>query len=109
MMEIRGLTIRHSAERKRDRLSKQQLLCHEIETLETEFYNDPDKIECSEVLQRKKVELEEIYSEEAKGAYIRARTKYKIDGERPTKLFCALEKYNGLQKYMYPCFKNCEK
>ena len=62
--------------------------------------NFPNNFTLGDSLQRKKIELEEIYSFEAQGAFVRAKTKYKIDGERPTKLFCSLEKHNGTQKYI---------
>ena len=51
-------------------------------------------------LEEKKIELEEINAYQAQGAWIRARAKYYIEGERPTKLFCSLEKHNGVQKYI---------
>ena len=37
---------------------------------------------------------------EAEGAAVRARAKYKLDGERATRMFCNLEKYNGTQKFI---------
>ena len=36
----------------------------------------------------------------AEGAFIRSRVQYKYEGEKPTKLFCSLEKYNGVQRYV---------
>ena len=45
-------------------------------------------------------ELESIFRLEAEGAAIRARSKYKLDGEKASKLFCSLEKYNGSQKFI---------
>ena len=43
---------------------------------------------------------EQIYNYQAQGAYVRSRAVYKIEGEKPTKMFCALEKHNGTQKYV---------
>ena len=37
---------------------------------------------------------------EAEGAAVRARVNNKFNWEKPTKFFCALEKYNNLQKYI---------
>ena len=51
-------------------------------------------------LQEKKMELEDLIAYQAHGAWIRARAKYYIDGEKPSKLFCSLEKYNGVQKHI---------
>ena len=35
-----------------------------------------------------------------RSAFIGARVKYKLEGEKPSKTFCALEKYNGTQRYV---------
>ena len=51
-------------------------------------------------LQAKKLELENICSYQAQGAYIRAKARYRIEGEKPSKLFCALEKHNAIQKHI---------
>ena len=37
---------------------------------------------------------------EAEGAFVRSRIKYKLDGEKPWKLFCSLEKQYGTQRYV---------
>ena len=37
---------------------------------------------------------------QAEGAFVRARMKEKVEGEKPTKLFCSLEKHNSIQKYI---------
>ena len=100
LMEIRGETLQYTARIKRGRMERQQILSHEIEVLEGEIHNFPNGGEYLEKLQQKREELEEIYSNEARGAYVRAKSKYKVDGERPTKLFCALEKHNGIQRYI---------
>ena len=51
-------------------------------------------------LGKKRTELEDMNNFEAQGAYIRSRATYKMEGERPTKMFCALEIYNGTLKYV---------
>ena len=48
----------------------------------------------------KKAALETIYNYQAQGAYVRSRANHKVEGERPSRMFCALEKYNGTQKYV---------
>ena len=101
MMEIRRVTIIYSAKKKRERIAEEQLLNHDIEILENRLQENQianDNIEVE--LEEKKAALENIYNYEARGAFIRSRATYKIDGERPTRLFCALEKYNGTQKYV---------
>ena len=41
-----------------------------------------------------------MYAHQAQGASIRARAKYYIEGEHPTRLFCSLKKHNGVQKHI---------
>ena len=103
LVEIRRETIRFSSRKKRERIAKEQLLNHDIEALENEIQQtltDDEFLELNNNLQIKKQELEEIYSYQAHGAYVRARAKYKCEGEKPTRLFCSLEKHNAVQKYI---------
>ena len=51
-------------------------------------------------MQVNKIELENIYAFQAQGAYIRAKARYKIEGEKPSRLFCSLEKHNAVQKHI---------
>ena len=104
LMEIRRETICMAAAKKRERLAQQQLIAHDIEALELLTQTFPDDLEAADRLQTRRTEQEEIINVAAQGAYIRARTKHKVDGERPTRLFCSLEKHNGVQKYI-PCLK----
>ena len=101
MMEVRRETILYSAEKKRERLGEEQLLNHDIEVLEHQLQQnaigDPN---IQAELSAKKAALENIYNYQAQGAFIRSRASYKVEGERPTRMFCALEKYNGTQKYV---------
>ena len=100
-MEIRRDTISYSAQKKRDRISQEQLLNHEIETLENNISSSNYSNEIlSEELKIKKDALELIYKYQAQGAYVRSRTTFKVEGERPTRFFCSLEKYNGVQKFV---------
>ena len=48
----------------------------------------------------KRNDLETIVAHQAQGAFVRARARYKIKGEKPTRLFCSLEKHNSIQKYI---------
>ena len=102
LLEIRKETIKYSASKKKERIFRELLLNHEIEALETEILasNEHNFAEINNKLQTKKEDLEEIYSYQAQGAFIRARARYKVEGEKPTRLFCALERNNGVQKYI---------
>ena len=51
-------------------------------------------------LQNKKLELDNIYAFQAQGAFIRARARYQMEREKPSKLFCSLEKHNAIQKHI---------
>ena len=44
--------------------------------------------------------MHEFTKKEAEAAECRARIKWQVDGERPSKYFCNLEKYNAIQKYI---------
>ena len=103
LLEIRRETIKFSSAKKRERVGKEQLLQHDIEALENQMQqagSEADFTDLNNSLQIKKQELEEIFSYQAHGAYVRARAKYKCEGEKPTRLFCSLEKHNSVQKYI---------
>ena len=101
LMEIRRATIKYSCQKKKDRYATQQLLMHDIEVLESIVQGQPNAdTDAINELNEKKDALEKILDYEAEGAFIRSRASYRTDGERPTKLFCNLESYNGVQKYV---------
>ena len=102
-LEIRGFTISFSSKKKRDRIAKEVIIAHEIEVLEQKIHACNDDTNFSAInnaLQAKKEELEKMYNYQAQGAFIRAKARYRIEGERPSKLFCSLEKHNGVQKHI---------
>ena len=100
LMEIRRVTISFSAKMKRERCKKEKDLIMEIGTMETDAHiNDLEPLAIVE-LNKKKAALEELIQYQTQGAYVRARAKYKLEGEKPTKFFCSLEKYNSIQKYV---------
>ena len=103
LMEVRRVTISFSAEKKRDRIANELLLVDTIENLETKLAAEQNEDTFNRInneLQAKKLDLENIYSFQAKGAFVRARARYNIEGERPSRLFCSLEKHNGEQKHI---------
>ena len=69
-----------------------QNICDEIKSLEESDILDWDKIES------KKHELLEMRNEKLKGHYIRSRSKWIQEGEKPTKYFCNLEYLNYSSK-----------
>ena len=101
LMEIRGASLKYSARIKKNRKAKEQLLAHDIEILESQLQKDQilnGNLQAE--LDVKKNEFEEILKNEAEGAFIRSRVQYKYEGEKPTKLLCLLERYNGGQRYV---------
>ena len=99
-MEIRHRTIQFSASLKRNREADEKELLNDIKILENNMFTTNNNDDIIAELEHKKESLEEIYNYQARGAYIRSRATYKLEGERPTKMFCALEKHNGIQKYV---------
>ena len=93
LLRLRGETIKYASKAKRKECNKENLLISEIEVLES----NPVDIQ-SPVLEMKKTELEEIRSERLKGQWVRSRTQWNIEGEKPTKYFCSLETKNYLSK-----------
>ena len=104
-MEVRGATIKYSAEKKRNNKAKEQLLMNDIEILEKQLQNDPNIGEdLVNEMNEKREALENIFKHEVEGAYIRSRVKYKLEGEKPSKMFCSLEKHNGMQRFVPQLF-----
>jgi hypothetical protein len=97
-LEIRGETIKYSSTLKKKKNHTQDLLLHQLELLEAQA--DQDTPNTAELLLNTRTELEKIFRLEAEGAAVRACAKYKLDGEKASRLFCSLEKYNGTQKYI---------
>ena len=103
-LEIRGNTIKYSAFKKREKSNTMKMLFHRLEELEAKSgSNSP---EATILLDSTRSELEAILKTEAEGAAIRARAKYKLDGEKASRLFCNLEKYNGTQKFIPQLIKH---
>ena len=103
LLEIRRVSIIFAAGKKRDRFAQEQLLLHEIGVLENKLATenqDNNFVKMNADLQAKKLSLEQLYSYQAQGAFVRARAKFKLEGEKPTKLFCSLEKHNAIQKHI---------
>ena len=81
-------------------------LLHRLEELEAKNGNDTP--EATVLLHSTKAELETLFRLEAEGAAVRARARYKLDGEKASKMFCHLEKYNGQQKFIPQVIKHVD-
>ena len=103
LLEIRGLTIRYSSKKKRERQAAEISILNELEKLEIDMANTMDASiyeEYNEKISTKREELENLLTVQAEGAFIRARAQNMVDGEKPTKFFCALEKHNAVLKHI---------
>ena len=72
MMKVREITIKFSANKKRERLAQEQLLNHDIEVLEHQLQQSPVTLANVQAeLDTKKAAIEELYNYQTQGAYIR--------------------------------------
>ena len=103
LMEIRRVTICFSSKKKKERIKKEEELINEIEIIEAKIAAQENEAAFQVLntnLLAKKLELENIFAIQAQGAFVRARAQYKLEGEKPSRLFCSLEKHNSIQKYI---------
>ena len=94
IMRIRGETIKFSSILKQKTNLKEEELIRDIEHLESTFSSDTHL----DILEDKKVELEQMRKSKLKGELIRSRIRWLSEGEKPSKYFCNLEKKNFLAK-----------
>ena len=85
-MEIRGQTISYSSFKKKQNDKKEMQLADDILKLEQNLTEDK-----TQELEKLKLELTELRQTKVKGAVIRSRATNLLEGEKPTKYFCALE------------------
>ena len=93
LLRIRGETIKFASYRKKQDKKLEEGLKYEINILENS--QNPD---ISDILEQKKKELENLRQKIAVGSAVRARTQWLSEGEKPSKFFCSLEKYNYTEK-----------
>ena len=100
LCEIRGSTIQYCATKKKMKNEVKNLALHRLEIAEEASDAQPGSEELLEKLNEAKMEVDKFEKMEAEGAQTRARTTWHIEGEKLSKYFCNLEKYNALQKYI---------
>ena len=76
------------------------LALHRHELAELKSDQEPTNQELRRQLDLAKQEVEGFNRAAAEGAQCRARVQWQVDGEKPSRYFCNLEKYNALQKYI---------
>ena len=100
LLEIRGKTIGYCAWKKRNGQAAQHLAAHRLELLEISSDKQPDNLELQKQLQTARDEVNTYVQESADAAQVRARVKWHLEGEKPSKFFCNLEKQKAIQKYI---------
>ena len=93
LLRIRGESIKFASFQKRQTCELENKLVNEIAFLEANQYPQD-----SDTLEDKKKELEKIRDIAIQGTVIRSRAQWLNEGERPSKYFCSLEKYNYAEK-----------
>ena len=73
---------------------------HRLESAEKISDSQPANLLLLDELNKAKQEIEAMEKKEAEGSLIRSRIRWQLEGEKPSKYFCNLEKYNALQKYI---------
>lgn len=93
LMEIRGKTISYSSFKKKERVDREKVLHREIQVIEEDLDNAS-----VDLLDRKRLELENLRKEKLNGKMIRSRAQWIEEGEKPTNYFCGLESKNFTNK-----------
>ena len=100
LLEIRGKTIGYCAWKKKSKNAAQSLALHRLEEAEIASDRQPGSSDLKEQLDLARDEVDKFSKQEAEAAECRARLRWKVEGEKPSKFFCKLEKYNAMQKYI---------
>jgi len=98
LMEIRGETIKYASKKKRENIKRENALEKDIERLEEKIANSNTSSDLLEIINAKKIELEEIRQEKIKGVMLRSKARWVEHGEKPTSYFLNLEKRNYVNK-----------
>ena len=98
LLEIRGMSIPYSANRKHKVKEKELSLKKQINLLEqlTQHLNSHKTFQ--EILDECKENLEEIRKEKLNGMMMRSKANWIENREKPSKYFCSLEKRNYVNK-----------
>ena len=92
LLRIRGETIKYSSYVKKQQSILEEQIIEDIKNLEN------SSAPFSETVYHKKEVLENLRTEKMKGHFVRSRTQWATEGEKPTKYFCSLENKNFIEK-----------
>ena len=95
LLEIRGKTIAYCARQKKLRNGAQNLAIHRLELAEVNSDKEPDNIELKRQLDIAREEVEEHNKRVTEGVQCRARVRWQVEGEKPSRYICSLEKEAG--------------
>ena len=97
-MAIRGESIKYGASKKKEINNNITKLEHDIQLLQELSTNcNLTENQCNQII-TKKIELDQLISSKAEGAYIRSRAQNYEEGERNSKYFFNIEKRNSYKK-----------
>ena len=91
---VRGVTISYSSFKKKER----NQLENELERKLEELYCKSDDVSENEEIRYTEHTLRELREEKVKGIIMRAKVKWKVEGEKSSKYFCNLEKRHYIEK-----------
>jgi len=97
--EIRNFTCDYAAKKKRDLIQHEKILQDKLNCLETQLGNNRSDETRNEYYECKE-RISQIEEDRAKGAIIRSREKWLEEGEKSTRYFFSLEKYNFSKKHI---------
>ena len=100
LLEIRGKTIGYCSWKKKRCQNDLNIALHKLEVAEraSDLHSDDELLK--ENFEGAKMEVQRFLQKETEAARFRSRVKWQIEGEKPSKFFCTLEKYNAIQKYI---------
>ena len=102
-LSIRGTTLQYAARKAKSKRNIISALEHKIKFLEDTLVNQtgfPLEGTNDRILQIKR-EIKTLVAERTKGAVLRSRTNWQLLGNKPTKYFLNLEKYNKTKKTLH--------
>ena len=103
LMKCRNVSISYSAFKKKEQTALEQELIRDLTAAEEDLAMSNDE-EAADYIQGLRLDLEQIREEKMRGAQIRSRGKWAVEGEKPTAYFCSLESHNFSEKYI-PCLR----
>ena len=100
LLKIRGKTIGYCSWKKKLKVAAKMYAERQLESAEKESDFAPDNENLKQKLSSAKQEMHMLTQMETEAVALRARVKWHVEGEKPTKFFCNLEKFNAIQKYI---------